>query len=67
MPAVMEALDSEIYKVSEQVVYEMIHNRHKHQREEHKKAQQSETYQNEQKKRKHLNSRRNDVSAMNQL
>ena len=58
----MEALDDELFKVSEQIVYEMIHNRHKHQHEEHLKSQRFSNIVDEQKRRKHHNSRRNDVS-----
>lgn len=61
-PAVMEALDETTFNISEGVVYELIHNRHKHQREEYLKKQHSTKYQDEQNRRKHLNSRRNDVS-----
>ena len=39
---VMEALDAEVFQVTEAVVYEIIHNCHKHQREEYLKKQQSE-------------------------
>ena len=62
VPTVMEALDAEVFQVTEAVVYEIIHNRHKHQREEYLKKQQSEQIQDEQNRRKHLNSRRNDVN-----
>jgi hypothetical protein len=59
----MKALDKEMFSVSEGIVYEMIHNRHKHQREEYLKKQQSSANQDKQNRRKHLNSRRNDVSS----
>ena len=62
IPAVMDALDKEIFSVSEGIVYEMIHNRHKHQREEYLNKQQSASHQDKQHRRKHMNSRRNDVS-----
>ena len=62
VPTVMEALDAEVFQVTEAVVYEIIHNRHKHQREEYLKKQQLEQIQDEQNRRKHSNSRRNDVS-----
>ena len=58
----METLDPIMYPVSESIVYDMIHNRHKHQREEHLKKQKSEEYLDEQSQRKHLNSRRSNVS-----
>ena len=62
IPAVMEALDSDMFPVAEAIIYDMIHNRHKHQREEYLKKQQSSTFQDKEARRKHLNSRRNDVS-----
>jgi hypothetical protein len=62
VPTVMRTLDSEMFSVAEGIVYEIIHNRHKHQREEHLKRQQSSEHQDKQSRRKHLNSRRNDVS-----
>src|ERR1051325_8034418 len=62
IPTVMETLDPIMYPVSESIVYDMIHNRHKHQREEHLKKQKSEEHLDEQSRRKHLNSRRSNVS-----
>lgn len=62
VPTVMETLDAETFPVAEAIVYEIVHNRHKHQREEHLRKQQSEKFQDEQSRRKHSNSRRNDVS-----
>ncbi len=59
----MRTLDLVMYPVSEIIVYDMIHNRYKHWWEEYLKKQQSETFQNEQARRKHLNSKRNDVSS----
>jgi len=63
VPTVMEALDSNMFPVAETIVYDMIHNRHKHQREEHLNKQQSPTIQDKNARRKHQNSRRNDVST----
>jgi hypothetical protein len=62
VPTVMKALDKDMFSVAEGIVYEMIHNRHKHQREEYLKKQQSSAHRDKQNRRKHLNSRRNDVS-----
>ena len=62
VPTVMRTLDSEMFSVAEGIVYEIIHNRHKHRREEHLKRQQSSEHQDKQSRRKHLNSRRNNVS-----
>jgi hypothetical protein len=62
VPTVMKSLDPNTFPIAETIVYEMVHNRHKHRREEYLTKQRSERHQNEQLKRKHLNSRRNDVS-----
>jgi hypothetical protein len=62
VPTVMNALDSEMFPVGEGIVYEMIHNRHKHQHEEYLKSLQSSIYRDEQARQKHQNSRRNDIS-----
>jgi hypothetical protein len=64
VPTVMEALDSVTYPVAETIIYDMIHNRHKHQREEHLIKQRSASFQDIQNRRKHMNSRRNDVSIL---
>ena len=64
MPTVMEFLDSITYPVAETIIYEMIHNRHKHQREDHLIKQRSLTFRDAQNRRKHMNSRRNDVSIL---
>ena len=59
---VMDTLDTNIFSVAEEIVYDMIHNHHKHRREEYLRKQQLVIIQDEQSRRKHLNSRRNDVS-----
>ena len=58
----MKSLDLDIYPVSEIIIYNVIHNRHKQQREEYLKKQRSTTLQDQEARRKHMNSRRNDVS-----
>ncbi|CAG8731882.1 17927_t:CDS:2 [Rhizophagus irregularis] len=52
IPTVMKVLDLDAFLVTEAVIYDMIHARHKHQREEHLT------------RKKHLNSRRNDKRLM---
>ena len=64
VPTVMEALDLITYPVAETIIYDMIHNRHKHRREEHLIKQRSVSFQDTQNRRKHMNSRRNDVSIL---
>ncbi|GBC51627.2 hypothetical protein GLOIN_2v1773218 [Rhizophagus irregularis DAOM 181602=DAOM 197198] len=55
-----EDFGSGYVSISEAIVYDMIHNRHKHQREEFLKKQKETSFQDEQARRKHMNSRRND-------
>src|SRR5437588_2161819 len=64
MPTVMEALDLVTYPVAETIIYNMIHNRHKHRHEEHLIKQRSVSFQDTQNRRKHMNSRRNNVSIL---
>src|SRR2546421_12638983 len=64
VPTVMEALNLIMYPVAETIIYDMIHNRHKHQREEHLIKQRSVSFQDTQNQRKHMNSQRNDVSIL---
>ena len=61
---VMETLDLETFPVSEAIVYEMIHSRHRHQREGYLLKQQSKEDQDEYNRKNHCTSRRNDVSHL---
>ncbi|CAB5383755.1 unnamed protein product [Rhizophagus irregularis] len=61
VPTIMKTLDLDMYPISEAIVYDMIHNRHKYQREEFLKKQKETSFQDEQARRKHMNSRRNDL------
>jgi hypothetical protein len=67
VPTVMRALDPDMFQVSDAIIYEMIHNRHKHQREERLRNQQSGEHQDEYNRRKHSNSRRNDISKFHSI
>ena len=53
VPSVLDALDLELFLISEEIVCEMIYNRHKHQWESHLGKHKSETIKTEQAKRKH--------------
>lgn len=61
IPALFKVLDTNAYPVSEGVLYEMIHQRHRHQREDLLKKEKSESERTEETKRKHGNSRRSEV------
>ncbi|CAB4444805.1 unnamed protein product [Rhizophagus irregularis] len=56
----MKVLDLDAFPVTEAVIYNMIHARHKHQREEHLSKSRAEAFQDKKARRKHLNSHRND-------
>ncbi|POG73605.1 hypothetical protein GLOIN_2v1772262 [Rhizophagus irregularis DAOM 181602=DAOM 197198] len=60
IPALFKVLDTNTYPVSEGVLYEMIHQRHRHQREDLLKKEKSEFERTEETKRKHGNSRRSE-------
>ena len=62
VPTIMKSLDLETFPVSESIVRKMIHSRHKHQREEHKLKQKTPAELDKHYRKKHLTSRRNDVS-----
>jgi hypothetical protein len=57
---VMKSLDMKTFPVSESIVREMIHSRHKHQREEHKLKQKTPVELDKHYRKKHLTSRRNE-------
>ncbi|PKY52871.1 hypothetical protein RhiirA4_497694 [Rhizophagus irregularis] len=61
IPALFKVLDTNAYPVSEGVLYEMIHQRHRHQREDLLKKEKSESERTEETKRKHGNSRRSEL------
>lgn len=61
IPALFKVLDTNKYPISENVLYEMIHQRHRHQREESLNKKKDESEQAKEVKRKHANSRRSEV------
>ncbi|CAB5319889.1 unnamed protein product [Rhizophagus irregularis] len=61
IPALFKVLDTNAYPVSEGVLYEMIHQCHRHQREDLLKKEKSESERTEETKRKHGNSRRSEL------
>lgn len=62
VPTIMENINTNIFPITGNVIYEMIHALHRHRREEFLKKDKSPAYNKEQDKRKHLNARRYDVS-----
>ena len=61
IPALFKVFNTETYPVSENVLYEMVHQRHRHQREELLNKAKAESKRAQEIKRKHGNSRRCEV------
>jgi len=57
-----ETLDLDTYPIGEGVVYEMIHQRHRHQRDDLRIKNKSENEKKKETERKHRNSRRLEVN-----
>lgn len=62
MPNLMKTLDLGTYPIGEGVVYEMIHQRHRHQRENLRNKNKPEDEKKRVARRKHVNSRRLEVN-----
>jgi hypothetical protein len=62
MPNLMKTLDLDTYPIGEGVLYEMIHQRHRHQRENLHNKNKPEDERERVARRKHLNSRRLEVN-----
>ena len=61
IPALVKELDMEIYQAGDAVLYELIHQRHRHQREELLRKRKQPSEQTKELRRRHGNSRRNEV------
>jgi len=62
VPTIMGQINIEVFPIVDGIIYDMIHNLHRHRREEFRKESRSATYKKGQEKRKHSNTRRHDVS-----
>jgi hypothetical protein len=62
VPNLMKILDLDTYPIGEGVVYEMIHQRHRHQRENLQYKNKPEDEKKKVARRKHVNSRRLEVN-----
>ena len=58
----MKNIDNNIFHITSEIIYDIIHSLHRHRREEHLKKDRSLPEKKLQNKRKHSNSRRHDVS-----
>ena len=62
IPSIMKNIDNNIFHITSEIIYDIIHSLHRHRREEHLKKDRSSPKKKLQNKRKHSNSRRHDVS-----
>ena len=61
VPGLIKTLDLETYPIGEGVVYEMLHQRHRHQRDDLRNKNKSEEEKKRNLERKHKTSRRLEV------
>jgi hypothetical protein len=62
VPGIMRSLDLNTFPIGEGVVYELIHQRHRHQRDTLRNKMKPENDRRREAERKHLNSRRLEVN-----
>lgn len=62
IPSVMNNINRQIFPVTDEIIYNILHSLHRHRREEYLKKSRSLIEIKYQKTRKHTNSRRHDVS-----
>lgn len=58
----MDVLDTDIFPIVNDIIYDMMHNLHRHRREEFLKGDRSTPDRKLEEKRKHSNTRRYNVS-----
>jgi hypothetical protein len=61
IPALLKVIDLKTYPIGEGILYEMIHQRHRHQREEALRKTKTTDAQTKESMRRHKNSRRKEV------
>ncbi|GES94282.1 zinc finger protein 318 isoform X1 [Rhizophagus clarus] len=61
IPVLFKVLDTKAYPISENMLYEIIHQRHRHQREDLLNKNKAEYEQTKEIRRKHANSRRSEL------
>jgi hypothetical protein len=62
IPSIRINIDSNVFPVADEIIYNILHSLHRHRREEFLKKGRSPTEIKFQRKRKHNNARRHDVS-----
>jgi hypothetical protein len=62
IPSIMNVLNRDTYPISENVLYKIIHQRHRHQRENERDKKKPEEERKKQTRKKHANSRRLEVN-----
>jgi hypothetical protein len=66
IPIIISALDKETFPVINSIIYKIIHQCHRYQREEFLKKQKSQIDIENDKRRRHDNSRRSEVNKKNE-
>ena len=67
VPTVARSIDSNTFPVVDGILYNMIHERHRHQRKSQKLKEQEQQIQDKKARRKHKNSRRSEVRNQAEL
>jgi len=62
IPSIMNVINQDTYPVSENVIYQLIHQRHRHQRENERDKKKPEDERKKQMRKKHANSRQSKVN-----
>lgn len=62
IPIVQKSIDKGAFPVADGIIRHIIHERHRHQREEHLKETRGELWNDNDKRRRHFNTRRTYVS-----
>lgn len=62
IPIIQKTINKNVFPVGDGVIRHIIHERHRHQREELLNRTRSDNWNDSEKRRKHANSRRSDVS-----
>ena len=62
IPSIMNVLSHDTYPVTDNVIYQLIHQRHRHQRENERDKNKPEEERKKQMRKKHANSRRSEVN-----
>jgi hypothetical protein len=65
IPGIMKSINTNIFPITDGIIYDIIHSLHRHRREEYLKKNRSSPERKIQENRKHSNSRRYEVHLYN--